>query len=133
MGLSPEITVEVDPKLFTFSYESQVMRLEPLITVATEDWKVIAIGERRSEPGVLTIALFEMNQSLPRDVEKMDLLTAFMRFAIGKLFEKKKLPVLRPKVIFHGVQCLEHILCGYHRILLETATLASGARAVRFD
>jgi hypothetical protein len=134
MGLSPEINVEIYPEFFTFSYESQTIRVDTLVAVTTDDKrKVIAIGGNRHGPDDLPIALFSAIQDLPQDIDKLDLLTTFFEFSIGKLFANKKLPVLRPMMIFHGVQHLEKILCGYHLSIIKLAALNGGARGIRFD
>jgi hypothetical protein len=134
MGRGPEISVEVNPESFTFSYQNRTIRVATLVTVAIEDKrKIIAVGENLQEPTVLTIPLFNSDQELSRDIDKLDLLTAFFAFSIGKIFKEKKLPVLRPLMIFHGVQQLEKILCGYHTSLLKEAVINGGARGFRFD
>jgi hypothetical protein len=134
MGLVPEITVEINPEFFTFSYESQTISIDTSITVtADEKRKVISVGENRLGPDLLTIALFNADQNIPQDIDKLDLLATFFAFSIGKLLEKKKLPIFRPMMIFHGVQHIAQILCGYHLSLLKTAALNGGAREIRFD
>jgi hypothetical protein len=134
MGLNPEITIEVNPEFFTFSHGMQTIKVDTLVTVLNnEKQEIIAIGENRTGSGIITIALFRANQNLPQGIDKLDLLTAFFDYALGKLFENKRVPVLRPLMIFHGVQSLEQILCGYHLSLLKSAALNGGARGIRFD
>ena len=134
MRLGPEITVDIAPEFFTFSYKSHSIKVNTTVTVTADDKKkVISVGENRLEPGQLTIGLFNADQVIPQDFNKVDLLTAFIAFGMGRVLEGAKLLFFRPILVFHGIEQLERILCGYHMPLLKAAAFGGGARGIRFD
>ena len=135
MKIAPEIVVEIQQDYFVFSKGEKQFRLDTCINYVIEDgkFKLINIGENKEIPGTNLVNLFDPENAIEPELEKMYLLQTFFEIGIGESFESKLLPQLRPSIIFRNDAELDRLLCGYHRALLEFAALLGGARDVRFE
>ena len=135
MKIAPEIIVEIHPDYFIFSKGERQFRLDTCINYILENgqFRLVNIGENKEIPGTNLISLFNPENSIEPELEKMSLLQAFFEYGIGESFESKLLPQLRPLIIFRNDAELDRLLCGYQKALLEFAALLGGARDVRFE
>ena len=127
-----QIDVEINPAYFVFSWQEYQLKVPTLVSIDLDKKQLVAVGEKEPTAGVATIALFSPEQNFPAGIERLDLLQAFWN-TLSRKYWRKKFSVLRPKIVFHGEQQLNRILCGYQRSLLEIAALAAGAKEVSFE
>lgn len=130
--IGPQIDIEINPLYFVFSWKVHKRKVPTLIGVDSKTRDILAIGEKAAGEDVVSLSLFESENGLPPDFDKMELLQSFLEFNIAKLLENQKLLFFKPKVVFHETDQLHPILCGYERALLKNAALAAGAREVAF-
>lgn len=130
--IAPQIEVEINPLFFVFSWKIHRRKVATLVSVDTKTLDIIAIGEKGNGEDVISVALFEPEDSLPAEMEKVELLQSFLEFNIAKLLEKQRILIFKPRIVFHEDQQLKGLTCGYQRTLLRDAALAAGAREVLF-
>ena len=131
---APKIYVEVSPESFVFRKNEACFQLQTYVFVAAEGagFRLVSAGEEPTAYGdALKIALFDNHQRLPAGITKPELLEGFMRYAFKRLTTKTAL--LRPVVIYRGVNRLEHLFCGYQQALFRELAAAGGAVVVLFD
>ena len=135
MKIAPEIIVETHPDYFVFSKGERQFRLDTCLNYIIEDgqFRLVNIGENKEIPGTRLMNLFDPENAVEPELDKMFLLQTFFEIGIGESFESKLLPQLRPSIIFRNDAELDGLLCGYQRALLEFAALLGGARDVRFE
>lgn len=131
--IGPKIDIEINPLYFVFSWKVHKRKVPTLVGVDTKTKDLVSVGEKASGEDVISLSLFEPENSLPPDLDKAELLQAFMEFNIAKLLENQKVLLWRPKIVFHEDAQLCPLLCGYQRSLLKTAAHAAGAREVVFE
>lgn len=133
MKLSPTITIEVKPDYFVFINDDVKYVFETCIQYALQDGEPVpmAIGEAQEMPDTALLRLFDPESGT--DIDKFGFLRLFLEYGIGKTFEKRAFPVLKPVVIFRGAETLNKPLCGYHFGILHQAGLLAGAREVVFE
>ncbi len=132
-NLAPQIDIEINPVYFIFSWKVHKRKVATLVSFDGNTRELVAIGERAAGDDVVSVALFAPEESLPAGVDRMELLQTFLEFNIAKLLEKQKLPVFKPRVVYHDDQQLGQVLCGFQRGLLKTAAVAAGAKEVVFE
>ncbi len=131
--IAPQIDVEINPVYFVFSWKVHKRKVATLVSVDTKTWDLVAIGECSTGEDVISLGLFEPDDNLPPEVDRLELLQTFLEFNIAKLLENQKVLVYKPKIVFHEDGQLHPLLCGYQRSLLKAAALAAGAREVVFS
>ena len=134
MKIGPEIIVEVTLDYFVFSEGKKQLRLDTCMNLAIDNGETIpvSIGENKGVSDATLVYLFKPNPTNPK-WEKQGLLQAFMEYGIGKIFEERRFPPLRPLIIFKNDVKLSELLCGYQKGILEYAAMSGGAREVRFE
>ena len=81
----------------------------------------------------MAVDLFANNQPLPDEINKFDLLEAFLQIGVAKCFSHTKRPVFRPNVILHGLNSFRNILNGYEKGIFILAAISAGVRNVDID
>ena len=133
MRIFPILGIEVNPEFFTFSLKNEQLALKTVVCYEYEKrFTLKSIGERVADANVITINLFNSNETPIPPVEKLWLLSGFVGYGISKLAKSNNL-VFRPHVIFRGDHNLSAVLCGFQRSLLRVAALEGGARKVDFE
>ncbi len=130
---SPQIEIEINPVYFVFTWKVHKRKVATLVSVDTKTKDLVSIGEKATGEDVVSLALFEPENNLPPEVDKMELLQTFLEFNIAKLLEGQRVLTFRPKIIFREDHQLCPLLCGYQRSLLKAAAHAAGAREVLFE
>ncbi len=135
MKLSPTITVEVDPDYFKFTNGNNQIQLETSLNFIMENnlYTPMQIGGNKDIPGSICINLFDPNIKENPELNRFNALQLFIEYGIGKMFEKKLLPQLRPLIIFQKDEKLSKIFCGYQKGLLQSVAILAGARDVQFE
>src|SRR5512138_3699424 len=121
MKLIPEIVINISPESFHFICEDRQFLLDTCVHLEYDEngnYQFISIGEKTIIPDTVFVALFE-NQPLDPSIERFDLLTGFMEYGIGRIFEKSRRPALKPKIILKGVENFSKHFSGYHKFFLE--------------
>ena len=134
---SQRIIVDVSPTMFTFRTKDNSFSIQPSVNIFEENEKVniIAFGENapESEPRIKQINIFNKEAHLTERKNKPDFLQAFLEYCIGKTFQLKFLPQVRPIVFILGSNKFDTLLCGFQKDILESAFLSAGASKVFFD
>ncbi len=135
MKLVPTIIVDITSDYFEFTEGDFQIRLETCLNYTIEEgiFKPVTIGQNIKISGTNFVRLFDPDFQNNLAINKMDFLEWFLEYAIGKIFEKRFFPALKPLVIYRGAEKLDKILCGYQRGVLEIAALLANARTVRFE
>jgi hypothetical protein len=133
MKLAQTIVIEVKPEYFVFINEDVKYVFETCVnyTIREEMPIPVAIGENRDIPDATLVHLFEADTG--HEVDKFGFLRLFLEYGIGKTFEQKRFPALKPVIIYRGAETLRKALVGYHMGILHQAGLLAGAREVRFE
>ena len=134
---SKRIIVYVSPTMFTFRTKDNSFSIQPSVNVFEENGeiKIFSIGENapESEPGIKQINIFNEEVHLTERKNKPDFLQAFLEYCIGKIFQLKFLPQVRPVVFILGSNKFDTLLCGFQKDILESAFRSAGASKVFFD
>ncbi len=135
MKLIPEIVIQINPETFHFIFEDHQLILDTCVHLKYDEhghYQFVSIGEKSVIPDTVFVSLFE-NQPLDPSIERFDLLTGFMEYGIGRMFEKVRRPILKPKIILKEANTFQTYFSGYHKFFLEAMALAGGAREVKFE
>jgi hypothetical protein len=133
MKLSQTIIIEVKPDYFVFINDDIKYVFETCVNYKLQDGEPVpvAIGESQEIPDTTLLHLFDPASGT--DIDKFGFLRLFLEYGIGKTFEKRTFPALKPLVIFKGVETLQKALVGYHYGILYQAGLLAGARDIVFE
>jgi hypothetical protein len=85
----------------------------------TEPPVVLKVGEDMpTDDAFIRVTLFE--GGAPPRGSKTEALRAFLNYGFQQLFGRSA--IVRPfSIVFHGVDCLDEPLCGYHKAVLRQA------------
>jgi len=125
---APKIFVETNPTYFTFRLNEQSLQLQTYIYI-DENQVIKSVGSEPSEyNNFFKIKLFENEINNMENIKKLDLLEEFMKFAIRKL--TTKMAIIRPVIIYKGLDSFNHIFHGYESSIFERVAYAAGAASV---
>ena len=133
MGISPEITVTINPNLIEFQWKENLIRLEPYVNMDMNKRSPVRIGENSEYPNTFLVGVFDPKSEIPSYPDKFPFLQMIFEYGIGKMFEKRRIPILKPIIIVHGIESLKGIFFGYQHALIATAFMKANAYTVRFE
>lgn len=133
MGISPEIIVTISPNSVQFQWKENQLQLEPYVNINVSQMAPVRIGEKVEIPGTILIGVFDPKSELPSYPDKFPMLQMIFEYGIGKMFERRYFPMLKPIMIVRGIDSLKDIFFGYQRSLIHTAMIKANAQAVRFE
>jgi len=133
--LSAEIEIGVSPDRFVFKRKNEIRSLRTIIFLSDDstESKVLGIGDDFiSTQSNIRIELFQENQdgSLP-NIAKAECLDAYFRYAFRLITRRSAM--VRPRVVFKNSKSLDRILCGYQKLILQSAAVDAGARECIFE
>jgi hypothetical protein len=131
--IPPPITIQIHPEHFHFSMGNESLQLETRLNLqmVKGKYEVHSAGETSfATSDIIRIDLFR-NSDMPGGRDRMEILEAYLRYAIQKLVRRSR--IIRPLVHVIGAHTLDELLMGYQYFLLRTVLMGAGAREVRFD
>jgi hypothetical protein len=133
MGISPEITITINPNFIEFQWKENLIRLEPYVNMDMNKRSPVRIGENSEYPNTVLVGVFDPKSEIPSYPDKFPFLQMIFEYGIGKMFEKQHLPMLKPIMIVRGIDSLKEVFFGYQHALIYTALIKAHAQTVRFE
>lgn len=130
---TPPLTIHVNPELFYFTTGTESLQLGTYLILkkAKGKYAVHSVGKDVSPaPDIFRVDLFR-NTDLPESGGRMEILAAYLRYAIVKTYRSKRL--VSPVVNVKNAHSLDDVLMGYQYYLLRSVLLETGAIEVRFE
>lgn len=118
--LYPCVHVTITPTRWTFACGQRESVLKPVVYLSDTEFPVVlSVGEDTPpDEAFIRVVLFEGGS--PSRGSKTEALRAFLNYGFQQLFGRSAM--VRPfSIVFHGVDCLEEPLCGYHKAVLRQA------------
>jgi hypothetical protein len=130
--LAARIDIDAHPKLFTFRRKEFSVQLVPCIYVSSGTSPIVlAVGETNNPPDSIRIDFFEPTNKIGQRFTPFYGFVAFLRYGIYKLISKKVM--VRPIMIFHGMNEFDDLFHGYQQEIFQLAAGDAGASKVLFD
>jgi hypothetical protein len=137
--LMPTILVETTLGRFTFTSGKIVQEIDTYFYVVVMDGKVrpCTIGEHDEfcdQHGALRVDIFKVNDLLPPEINRQDLLDAFVAYGCMKFWNTSRIVVTtRSRVVYKGVETFDVIFNGQQQAAFKRAARAAGAISVKFE
>ena len=137
--LMPTILIETTPGRFTFTAGKIVQEIDTYFYVVIKDGKVrpCTIGEYEkacAQLGAFRVDIFKANDLLPPEINRQDLLDAFVAYGCMKFWYTSRIVVTnRCRVVYKGVEAFDVIFNGQQRDEFKRAARAAGAISVKFE
>ena len=139
--IAPRIVIEASPDNFIFESRRSRVQIEPFVyTRADNESFIVAVGQDfPNDPSITRIDLFE-NCNYPEQVSnRAMLLEAFLRFGITQVTGQSivhfimRYIVLRPIIVFRGLESFAPLFCGYHRHIFDSLLKEQVILAVLYE
>ncbi len=137
--LMPTILIETTPSRFTFTSGKTVQEIDTYFYVVIMDGKVrpCTIGKHDEfcdQHGAFRVDIFKVDDSLPREINRQDLLDAFVAYGCMKSWNAPRIVITtRSRVIYRGVEAFDVIFNGLQQNAFKRAARAAGAISVKFE
>lgn len=126
--IAPRIVIEASPDNFAFESRRSRVQIAPFVYVrADNESLMVAVGQDfPNDPDIIRVDLFECHGYPERVGNRAMMLEAFLRFGIGQVTGHSiahfimRYIVLRPIIVFRGLESFAPLFCGYHRHIFDT-------------
>ena len=139
--IAPRIVIQASPDNFVFEFRESRIQVEPFVYVRADNENIVtAIGQDfPNDPGIVRIDLFKCSSQTERMSDRARVLECFLRFGIEQVIMRSPIHfimryfVLRPVIIFRGLDTFAPLFCGYHRHIFDTLLKEQVVLTVLFE
>jgi len=126
--IAPRIIIEASPDNFVFESRRSRVQIDPFVYVrADNESLMVAVGQDfPNDPDIIRVDLFECHNYPEQGGNRAMMLEAFLRFGITQVTGQSivhfimRYIVLRPIIVFRGLETFAPLFCGYHRHIFDT-------------